>query len=278
MSWRHTAAEGAARLLAAILAAPGRNFGDHVARRLYERRILAGDPEKLWRLEPSWVEAFSTHPDALADYIAARDATGMAPTDHLSKRGRFLALHAVADFIAQQPGLDGDVAECGCWRGHSAYMLATVLERRGFRGRFHIFDSFEGLSEPKDEDFPAGADRSPSSVKKLKETFAADESLVRENLSRFSMFDFYKGWIPERFAEVADRRFVLVNIDVDLIDPILQSLHFFYPRLAEGGAITLDDYGMTQFPGARAAVDRFLADHRPRGFLPVPTGGAVILK
>lgn len=49
--------------------------------------------------------------------------------------------------------IDGEFAECGCWKGHSAYIISTILARHGFSKSFHIFDSFEGgLSDKTSED------------------------------------------------------------------------------------------------------------------------------
>jgi O-methyltransferase len=67
-------------------------------------------------------------------------------------------------------------------------------------------------------------------------------------LSEFPFVHLYKGWIPSRFIEVEDRQFSFVHIDVDLYEPILDSLNFF-PKLVKGGVIVFDDYGITQFPG-----------------------------
>jgi hypothetical protein len=66
----------------------------------------------------------------------------------------------------------------------------------------------------------------------------------------------YKGWIPERFAVVAGRSFCFAHIDVDLYRPTLDSMAFFYPRMAPGGIILLDDYGFSTCPGVTEAVDR----------------------
>ena len=40
------------------------------------------------------------------------------------------------------------------------------------------------------------------------------ESLVRDRLSAFENISIHKGWIPERFPDVANRRFAFVHIDV----------------------------------------------------------------
>lgn len=53
----------------------------------------------------------------------------------------------------------------------------------------------------------------------------------------------HKGRIPARFDVVADRQFPYVHIDVDLYQPTLDSLAFFYGRTVAGGALLRDEYG-----------------------------------
>lgn len=130
----------------------------------------------------------------------------------------------------------------------------------------HLFDSFKGLSKPEAEDgtfWYAGA-------------LASTEQAARDNLARFPDVSFCRGWIPERFCEVADRRFAFVHIDVDLGAPTRNSIEFFYPRLQPGGILLCDDYGFTTCPGATKAMDNFLRD-RER-VVHLPTGQGFVIK
>jgi hypothetical protein len=68
-----------------------------------------------------------------------------------------------------------------------------------------------------------------------------------------------------------------VHLDVDLYEPTLACLEYFYSRLAAGGVIICDDYGAPLFPGARRAWDEFCARHDVP-FIVLDTGQSVILK
>jgi hypothetical protein len=164
--------------------------------------------------------------------------------------------------------VDGDTAECGVFEGSTSHVICDVARSQSHLTRHHfVFDSFEGLSAPEaiDGDYwHAGA-------------LARGEDLVRENLGEFPRVTLLKGWIPERFQEVADRRFAFVHIDVDLAQPTLDSLTFFYPRMNPGGVIVCDDYGYTTCPGATAVVDQFLSD-RPEKMLSLSCGGGFLIK
>jgi hypothetical protein len=85
-----------------------------------------------------------------------------------------------------------------------------------------------------------------------------------------------KGWIPQVFAGLTERKWSFVHIDVDLYEPTLGALEYFFPRLAKGGVIVNDDYASPDFPGGGRAWDGFCSDrHIP--FVVLDTGQAVII-
>ena len=162
--------------------------------------------------------------------------------------------------------LEGDTVECGVYEGASSWLM--LHNTRTHNRMHHIFDSFEGLSAPLPVD---GAHWSKADL-------SADEATLHENLSEFKgRYAAYKGWIPERFHEVADRQFAFVHIDVDLYEPTRDSLEFFYPRLVPGGVMLCDDYGFTNNPGANKAVDDFMQNKEEELFV-LPCGGCYLQK
>lgn len=224
------------------------------------------------------ISSYYRKDEARALYEETLRATGMEWSDNFSKQCRYYALYQLARHaVRAHPDLDA--AECGCWKGHSTLLISTLLRRGGFRGQFHVFDSFEGgLSDLSAHDQNERYELTPEQVKAQKELFASTEEEVRRVLEPFPFTRLYRGWIPERFPEVAERKFSFVHLDVDLYEPIRDSLAFFFSRLAEGGAIAIDDHGMAQFPGAKKAVDEYLADKKFRFFFESPTGGAFLIK
>jgi hypothetical protein len=163
--------------------------------------------------------------------------------------------------------LDGDLAECGVFRGASAYILAKGMAARSRKKRLHLFDSFAGLSEPKAEldgwHWHSG-------------DLACDLAEVASNLKQHaSLVVFHPGWIPEKFSEVSDKRFCFLHVDVDLFEPTRDALAFFGPRVTPGGLIVCDDYGFETCPGARRAMDEYARDSA-QPVVHLPTGQGVI--
>lgn len=182
-----------------------------------------------------------------------------------------LRLFFLQSAIRSIEDLEGDVAECGSRNGKSAlFMLEAMRKER----RMYLFDSFEGLSDPT-----PGKDSLETAIDERtgKRRFHnADPQAVAD---RFKGHDVHimQGWIPDRFPEVASRKFCLVHVDVDLFQPTHDSLVFFYDRIVPNGLLICDDYGSGKYPGARQAMDEFFAD-RPENILELPMGQAFIVK
>jgi hypothetical protein len=169
-------------------------------------------------------------------------------------------VHELLKLVASVPG---DTAECGVFQGATSYL---ICQANAGTGRTHfMFDSFEGLSQPNKFDGTHWAKGHLASNMEV-----ASAKLPFQNIS------FHKGWIPERFQDVADRRFAFVHIDVDLYQPTFDSISFFYPRMNRGGLLVCDDYGFSICPGATKAFDEFMSGKPERIVVPSSGGGFIV--
>ncbi|WP_147019113.1 TylF/MycF/NovP-related O-methyltransferase [Methylorubrum extorquens] len=202
-------------------------------------------------------------------YDEALAVVGM--NDRAMRRQRH---YLIPQAIRQVRDVPGDIVEVGCYRGLSAYIACAVLEAEGISTDFHIFDSFEGLSKPGDQDYSQFLSKN-----KTKENpFAFPEDQVRNNLSRFKFVHYHRGWIPDRFADVSEKTFRYVHVDVDLYQPTLDTLSFFWSRLSSRGVMLLDDNGTLYFPGARTAIEEFFAGRSDVVRFELPSGAGLAIK
>ena len=216
--------------------------------------------------------------DKMSLYFEGLKKSKMEWSDNVYKQLRFYSLQEMVSYALHKK-LEGDFVECGVWKGHSAYIISKMLFKNGFTGSLHIFDSFEGgLSNKVGKDENTRTQLSEDKIKKEAESFSSTEEEVKNCLSDFNFVKLYKGWIPDRFKEVDNKTFSLVHIDVDLYEPTRDSLNFFYPRLVDGGVIVCDDYGLSQFPGAKKAIEEFLSKNDYKLFYAVPMGACFIIK
>jgi len=167
--------------------------------------------------------------------------------------------------------LTGDTVECGVLHGASSFLImrATTTDNR----THHIFDSFQGLSNPGSLDKVTNK----HAFEWKEGDLQVNENIVKQNLAGFGQFETYKGWIPTRFDEIKDRKFSFVHIDVDLYDPTHDSLSFFYDKMVPGGIIVCDDYGFETCPGAYKACNDFIAD-KSEEIIHLTGGQGVIIK
>ena len=158
---------------------------------------------------------------------------------------RLALLSAAVDYTR---GLEGDVIECGTYRGGSAAIIGQML--RGTDKFLHLCDSFKGLPEPGCHDnYHLGGD--------FHETSAA---LVERGLRLLDVpSKLHVGFFETTLPALAHLRFALAHIDVDLYSSVKISLEFCYPRMSTGGIIIFDDYGAPTCLGAKRAVDEFFA-------------------
>ena len=145
---------------------------------------------------------------------------------------------------------EGAFAEVGVWRGETSAMLHRLAPQR----RLYLFDTFEGFPE---RDLPAGV-----SDARFRDTSA---DAVRARVGHSPNVVLRPGYVPETLAGLEDETFALVMLDLDLLDPTLASLEFFYPRMTEGGYLFMHDYNNPESDWAcKRAFDQFLADKPER--------------
>lgn len=149
--------------------------------------------------------------------------------------------------------LDGDIVECGVWNGGTAGIMGSVCEKSPFRRELWLFDSFQGLPQPKDLDGERAQTRAGAMV--------GDPAKVTQLLTRLEVsaarVHIVKGWFQETFPTVSIARIALLHLDCDWYGSVKLCLNSFYDKVQTGGFVVLDDYGY--YPGCKQAVDEFIA-------------------
>ena len=132
------------------------------------------------------------------------------------------------------PEVQGDIVECGTWKGGSAANLSLVCRITGRKLR--IFDSFEGL--PMGE----AADRQAHLYKQGEYHGPLEE--VQNNLRRYGAIEcceFVKGWFDQTLPKL-DRPVLLAFLDVDLEASLETCVRNLWPHLTPQGYIFIDEY------------------------------------
>jgi O-methyltransferase len=172
--------------------------------------------------------------------------------------------YVLASLVTQALQLDGEVWECGVYKGGTAMLLA---ERLASSARpLRLFDTFDGMPETDAaRDLHKAGDFSDTSLETVRSRVRGD------------FVHFHKGLIPKTFSGLESSRIAYAHVDVDIYSSIIACCEFIFPRLCVGGFMIFDDYGFPSCPGARSAVDDFFLG-RSGNPLVLPTGQALVFK
>jgi hypothetical protein len=159
-------------------------------------------------------------------------------------------------------GLPGHFAEAGVFKGASFCRFRKLgrLFHPDHTRRFVGFDVFGRFPSPT-----YGPDKA-----ELERQWAVDgnQGISRAELEQLlkeqglaDNVDLIEGdvcqTIPRYLSERQQMSFAIVNIDLDLYEPIKAALEHLFPLVVRGGVMILDDY--EGFPGAKKAIDEYLA-------------------
>jgi O-methyltransferase len=202
------------------------------------------DPERPWEDDP----------DFLAHYHAVVGHT-------LVDRQRLFILYQLAQHTV---ALEGNLAECGVYRGGTALLLAKL---KPANKKLYLFDTFGGMPETDSQkDYHKAGDFSDTSLPQVQQLLDGQPNVI-----------FRPGFFPATATGLEHETFCMAHCDMDIYTSILSFCHFFYPRLTRRGVLVFDDYGSASCPGAKAAVREFCTE---QGLIEIylPTGQALIWK
>lgn len=169
---------------------------------------------------------------------------------------RVVWLRNYAEYAYAQ-GFGGNVAECGVCMGEFSYYINKYFPNK----QLYLFDTFEGFSERD-----LSVERSLNNEAFLKSVFndqtfftATNEQIVMMRMLYPDKCILKKGYFPDT-AQGLEDTFCFVNLDMDLYQPMLEGLRFFYRKMCPGGILLLHDYFHPELPGVKQAVEDFERD------------------
>lgn len=155
-------------------------------------------------------------------------------------------------------GVDGDIAEFGCYIGTTSIFIRRILDSTGQSSerRFYAYDSFVGLPEKTVTDnSTAGTQFRAGELTVSKKQF-----LNTFQKARLVAPITYKAWFKDLTDAQLPDKLAYAFLDGDFYESITDSLELVWPRLSVGGVITIDDYERAALPGVTKAVSHFFKD------------------
>jgi hypothetical protein len=183
---------------------------------------------------------------------------------------RLFALIEAIKYVSKY-NIEGDIVECGVWKGGSMLTVAETLVQLNQANRtLYLYDTFEGMSEPTEHDetfynekaktlLVSNADKDKnlvwaySTLEEVKSTMAL--STYNPELIRY-----IKGKVEETVPSVMPKKIALLRLDTDWFESTKHEMEHLFPLLETGGVLIIDDYG--HWKGARKAIDEYIDSNR----------------
>ena len=164
--------------------------------------------------------------------------------------------------------IDGEIVECGVWKGGSCMAVALKLMELDQKTReIWLYDTFEGMTEPtshdveietgkKGKELLEGIDKNTD---KYNMWAYAPKDIVIDNMKKtrypIDNIKYITGKVEKTLKERKPKKIALLRLDTDWYESTKAELEELYPYVVNGGIIIIDDYG--HFEGAKRAVDEY---------------------
>lgn len=177
-----------------------------------------------------------------------------------SARARAAALVEAIQTV-EEAGVPGAFVEVGVAAGHSS-VIAGLTASRFLPRDFWLFDTFEGFGEA----LPDEVDLHGKSIRDYDlDRYTGDDCSIDTVRSRMlatgvceDRLYLVKGPAEQTVERFDPGQIAVLRLDADLYAPTMAALRAFYPRLAPGGFLIVDDYG--HWRGCQQAVDDYFAE------------------
>jgi len=158
-------------------------------------------------------------------------------------------------------GLEGEIIECGVFRGGSLFQIAKKLKKLDPQRKLYALDTFEGHPYDDYEDMPAELVKQvyKNEIPEKMKGIASDTDLneIKKCFKKYNLGNtlFLKGLFIESFKLISEKKFCLAHVDADSYLSVKQCIEFLKERIVPKGVIIFDDYNYPGIKGCNKAVD-----------------------
>lgn len=175
------------------------------------------------------------------------------------------ALYQMKNLIQKvdRNGIKGAIVETGCWNGGCGAFMAHVSKKNGSNRQTWIFDSFEGLPKPSEDDraIAEKVHRTMNDLANYLATPIENAQTIAKKLHVEDIMHIVKGWFNQTVPENKDRigAIAILRLDGDYYESTKVVLDHLYPSVTPGGYIVIDDF---DYPGCRKAIYDYFYENK----------------
>lgn len=206
-------------------------------------------------------------PDATSEQIAIIDSVQEWT---MTSPERILSLCNAVQYITDHQ-IEGDIVECGVWRGGSMAAAAKTLVKANVSDRkIRMYDTFDGMSPPTEQDVDyqgqtaerlmCEQDREDASSVWCRSPLDQVKSTMEQTGYPGERIEFVVGKVEETLPRNVPEKIALLRLDTDWYESTRCELEYLFPKLVAGGVLIVDDYG--HWEGCRRAVDEYFQQNQ----------------
>lgn len=177
--------------------------------------------------------------------------------------------------------IEGDLVECGVWKGGASGVMALANIKYGKQRRnLHLFDSFQEICQPDEEHDDIKLIEEVKLLGNKKEfdktlqpltgiydqfggpgTLDENKKLLETTIRYPSMYlHYHVGWFQDTVPvdSAGINKIAILRLDGDWYGSTKVCLDHLYDKVVKGGIVIVDDYGYNT--GCKKAVDNFLLE------------------
>lgn len=188
---------------------------------------------------------------------------------------RIVSLCNAVDYL-EKNNIEGDLVECGVWKGGSIMAaIDTLLKYNSTKRSIYLYDTFEGMPLPTEHDIKKGGISGAGlSAEEIYKNSGPDDLVwcyssldeVKQNVAKMGYpaerVHYIKGKVEDTIPGTIPQKIALLRLDTDFYESTAHELEHLYPLLVPGGVLVIDDYG--EWEGARKAVDEYITNNKLR--------------
>lgn len=169
--------------------------------------------------------------------------------------------------------LEGDFVECGVNTGMYGLAICDYFDWNSRSREFWLFDTFNGIPESMITERERQLGRANHNGQHFSDCY----ELVQHNFRDYTGIHIVRGEVPATLAEFPNRRVAYLSIDMNIVEPEIAAIEFFWDRLIPSAVVVLDDYGWAEYRPQKEAMDDF-AQRKGIMIATLPTGQGLIVK
>jgi hypothetical protein len=143
----------------------------------------------------------------------------------------------IIDLKQQVESHDGDIVECGVYKGGMAIFLAHLFPLK----KIWVVDSFRGCQPLKNALFKYEKEERWKDGE-----FSASIEEVKNNFKKFNILDknriiYLEGWVKDTLPTCDINKILLLRVDVDSYSATREVLRYLYDKVVLNGVVVFDD-------------------------------------